>query len=552
MAKSGWSLPARIGLAAAASALFASSAIAAPVHRVAAESAAALVSQAPPAPGYGRIQVRTTGYLPAADIGGATAPTAAPAAAQGILNRVVCDNQSDPTTVYQCEVTDIYGPTATTVGRKEGDAAVEAPLDQQINQVYDLLGDTYDYYLSMFTDGGGMPYDLTDRIGFRDRNNNDYRPVLSATVNSCGAATDGKCSTNNAFWLPADNSGGASSSWFVGGSMQISAGLASLADVIAHELQHGVTAEIAGLEYQGQAGAINESLSDIFGQAVDLYRQQRWNLPKDDWTVGEGIEWSFLPGESIPYLRSMKDPLRLPAVSNPALTFPLYVGQAASCRGWQPDKMSSPCWDTDPKNEDSGGVHSNSGVGNHLAYLLSAGGNFNGRTIKPLGQANAMRLWWATLNNLGTRETYFSLGRQMWNSCIALQSTAAVDKVLPVGACNASVRPALQATEVSMRAVTWGSSLPAQVKAGTQVSVRATVSDFRRAGVRQGIAGQRLVFQRLAGRTWVAVGSALTNSQGRAALSARISRAGSYRYAIAADGASPLAASRSVTIRVTR
>ena len=39
-------------------------------------------------------------------------------------------------------------------------------------------------------------------------------------------------------------------------------------DVIGHELTHGVTEDEAGLEYQGQSGALNESLSDVFGSLV--------------------------------------------------------------------------------------------------------------------------------------------------------------------------------------------------------------------------------------------------------------------------------------------
>src|SRR5215203_4991517 len=39
-------------------------------------------------------------------------------------------------------------------------------------------------------------------------------------------------------------------------------------DVIAHELAHGVTEHTAGLEYHVQSGALNESMSDVFGSLV--------------------------------------------------------------------------------------------------------------------------------------------------------------------------------------------------------------------------------------------------------------------------------------------
>ena len=39
-------------------------------------------------------------------------------------------------------------------------------------------------------------------------------------------------------------------------------------DVIGHELTHGVTEDEAQLIYQGQPGALNESVSDVFGSLV--------------------------------------------------------------------------------------------------------------------------------------------------------------------------------------------------------------------------------------------------------------------------------------------
>ena len=46
-------------------------------------------------------------------------------------------------------------------------------------------------------------------------------------------------------------------------------------DVIGHELAHGVTEDEAGLEYQGQSGALNESLSDVFGSLVKQHKLSR-------------------------------------------------------------------------------------------------------------------------------------------------------------------------------------------------------------------------------------------------------------------------------------
>ena len=45
-------------------------------------------------------------------------------------------------------------------------------------------------------------------------------------------------------------------------------------DVIGHELTHGVTQYEAALEYEGQAGALNESFSDVFGSLIKQYCSQ--------------------------------------------------------------------------------------------------------------------------------------------------------------------------------------------------------------------------------------------------------------------------------------
>ena len=38
-----------------------------------------------------------------------------------------------------------------------------------------------------------------------------------------------------------------------------------LLDVAGHEFFHGVTGQFSGLEYYGESGALNESISDVFG-----------------------------------------------------------------------------------------------------------------------------------------------------------------------------------------------------------------------------------------------------------------------------------------------
>ena len=61
-------------------------------------------------------------------------------------------------------------------------------------------------------------------------------------------------------------------------------------DIIAHEISHGFTDNNSKLSYKKQAGAINESFSDIAGEVAKyyLYRNKPSNQ-RNDWMVGNGI-----------------------------------------------------------------------------------------------------------------------------------------------------------------------------------------------------------------------------------------------------------------------
>jgi bacillolysin len=126
--------------------------------------------------------------------------------------------------------------------RDEGDDP--AGGDQEANQVYDNLGSVFDYYSTTF---GRDSYD-------------NAGGDLIASINFC--ETPGT-PMHNAYWN--------------GTQMVCGDGYASSLDVTAHELTHAVTEETAGLEYQCQSGALNESMSDTFASNVD----------DDDWQIGE-------------------------------------------------------------------------------------------------------------------------------------------------------------------------------------------------------------------------------------------------------------------------
>jgi Zn-dependent metalloprotease len=74
--------------------------------------------------------------------------------------------------------------------------------------------------------------------------------------------------------------------------------------VIGHELTHAVTAHTTAFVYEGESGALNEHLSDVFGLMV---KQRAANVTVDqaDWLIGEGC---LLPGVKGVAVRSMKAP----------------------------------------------------------------------------------------------------------------------------------------------------------------------------------------------------------------------------------------------------
>lgn len=171
--------------------------------------------------------------------------------------------------------------------------------------------------------------------------------------------------------------------------MVFGAGYAAADDVVAHELTHGVTEYMSNLIYDGQSGAINESLSDTFGEFVDLTNTGGTDNPAARWLLGEDV-----PGSGA--IRDMANP---PAFGDP-------------------DRMGSPLYYRGIG--DNGGVHSNSGVGNKFAYLLADGGTFNGRTVTGVGLAKApLIIYWAA-NLLTESSDYETYGQALLASCASL------------------------------------------------------------------------------------------------------------------------------------
>ncbi len=140
-------------------------------------------------------------------------------------------------------------------------------------------------------------------------------------------------------------------------------------DVLGHELTHAVTERTAGLAYEGQSGALNESVSDVFASCLKQ-RLLGQDAVAGDWLIGEGI---FLPGVQGRALRDMAHPGT--AYDDPVLG-----------KDPQPGHMDDYVDTTD----DHGGVHVNSGIPNR-AFQLAA------TAIGGSSAEGAGRIWYAAL-----------------------------------------------------------------------------------------------------------------------------------------------------------
>ena len=150
-------------------------------------------------------------------------------------------------------------------------------------------------------------------------------------------------------------------------------------DVIGHELAHGVTQYEAGIIYKDQAGALNESYSDVFGSMIKQYFLKQ-TVDQADWLIGKNL----LIGEQYA-LRSMKEPGKA------------YVNHPLLGTDPQPAKMSDYV-DLEPW-EDNGGVHINSGIPNYAFYVTAM-------EIGGYSWEKAGLIWYKALKKLGTNPDF--------------------------------------------------------------------------------------------------------------------------------------------------
>ena len=266
-----------------------------------------------------------------------------------------------------------HGTSGGSLARGETDPAVTSAPNcsvNDINQAHDYAGQTYDFYFTRF---GRDSYD-----------------GAGAALNSyvCYGTN-----YQNAFW---------------DGSKMVYGDGFVLDDVVGHELSHAVTQYLSGLIYSGQSGALNESFSDIMGEALDLTNNSGNDAAAVRWDMGEELP-------NIGAIRDMMDPTRF---GNPERTDGNYY---------------------DCINQD---VHINSGVQNKAFALMVDGGAFNGYTIAPVGLDKAVAVIYRANDLYLTSSAKFLDAYNAINqSCTELYGAGSAD-------CT-NVKLALDATRMS-------------------------------------------------------------------------------------------------------
>lgn len=222
-------------------------------------------------------------------------------------------------------------------------------------------GPTSDAQVNAAHDNAGKTYDWYWNTFRRDSFDNRGARIISSVY-------DG---VNNAFW------DGSQMRFGAGDGIKFGS-LPSALDIVAHEYTHGVTEYSANLNYAYESGALNEAFSDVFAMLID----------DRNWEIGED---AYTPGSAGDALRSAADPTR--------------IGDAS-------------VWGEYLRTElDNGGIHSNSGIWNHLAYEI-------GTTI---GRPKTAQIFYRALTQKLTATTDFAVARLLTlQACEELIGTQAI------------------------------------------------------------------------------------------------------------------------------
>lgn len=234
------------------------------------------------------------------------------------------------------------------LAREEGGALT---YNDDVDDTYDYLGDTYDFYSSYHgrdsIDNAGMWLDAYVRDPYY---------------------------TGNAAWT--------------GSRMRIGTGMGA-DDVIAHEYTHGVTQYESELIYWRESGAINEAFSDIWGEYVDLTNGAGTDTPSVRWLMGEDTVYGYIRDIMYPMTIGHSFPDHpVDEDGNWVMPHPLPMPETYKGVGWYYGSY------------DYGGVHHNMSVVTFLAYLLTDGEDYNSRSIYGMGLEAVAKLFYEVQTNL--------------------------------------------------------------------------------------------------------------------------------------------------------
>lgn len=210
-----------------------------------------------------------------------------------------------------------------TLARSEGSAPTNV---REVDDAYDFTGTVRDFYQKEFgrnsIDGKGAKFLSTVNYG------EDY---------------------SGAFWNGSEMVYGHPGKYSAYTTMM-------KIDICGHEITHGVTEKENAMRYYGQSGALNESISDVFGSLIKQYSLHQ-TADKADWLIGAGIWKPEFNGRA---LRDLLHP-------GTAFNDPHRYGKDP-----QPDNMRGYI----VEKEDNGGVHDNSGIPNRAfaEFALAVGG----------------------------------------------------------------------------------------------------------------------------------------------------------------------------------
>lgn len=259
--------------------------------------------------------------------------------------------------------------------------------DIAAREAYDFAGVTWDFFNTVF--------------GRNSIDNRGLTMVSSVHYSESGQGFD------NALWN--------GQQMIYGDGGELFGRMTQCLDVCAHELTHGITQFSAGLPYENQSGALNESMSDVFGVVVRQWHDKQTNPATANWLVGDKL---MLSGGA---LRSMK----APGTANPDDPQPAHMDNFVDL----PNTRAG----------DFGGVHFNSGIPNHAFYLAAL-------AIGKPAWETAAKIWYITLTERLRGATDFrkcanetiSVARDFFDDATAVKvSQAWID----VGVITSSIGP---------------------------------------------------------------------------------------------------------------